>query len=437
MLVRTFFPGWVALLAAWIGATTPLINAFSNDQVSHGLSICCLTWGYAMFFRGTHGRDKPCPGLLFVSGFLLGYSIGARYPNALMGLPVLLWFVQHRRDTGWKGPVAWLAGGAIPCLFLAIFHWVSFGSPLRTAYSLTEEQGAFALGNLIRHIHFYVPSVVAHGVGPVFWLFVCGYLLTWVRDRRRAWFYTLWMAPLTLLYMSYYWAPQHHPLGYLRFLLPLGIPCVLLAMGVMNEMVTALREQRTRRLAIIALVIAQGGWGIFSSLEQLELRFRFNDTKSRRVEFAREHVPTESIIFGEVELLDDLDYWREHTLYHEMLLHREKVELFIKGTRESGPDSMQHSRVDALKSSLLDIDPSEFRSKALQLLEQTLGSGKSVFLVGRPEVLDDFRGAYSESYGLEGVAELPGGTRRRLFTPALPPTPELVSEYRIARIMKR
>ena len=65
--------------------------------------------------------------------------------------------------------------------------------------SLTEEQAAFGLGYLIRHVHFYVPAVVAEGVGPVFWLFLCGYLLTWLRDRQRAWFYTLWMAPLALV----------------------------------------------------------------------------------------------------------------------------------------------------------------------------------------------------------------------------------------------
>lgn len=437
VLCRTFLPVWAALLAAWIGATTPLINAFSGDQVSHGLSICCLTWGYALFFRGTHNREKACAGLLFGSGLLIGYSIGARYPNALMGLPVLMWFLQHRRAIGWQGPTAWLVGGAIPCLFLAIFHWVSFGHPFRTAYSLTEEQGAFALSNLIRHVHFYVPSVVAQGAGPIFWLFLCGYLLTWVRDRQRAWFYTLWMAPLTLLYMSYYWAPQHHPLGYLRFLLPLGIPCVLLAMGFMNELVTALRDERTRRIAIAALVIVQGGWGVFSSLEQLELRFRFNDTKHRRVEFVREHVPTGSTVFGEVELLDDLDYWREHSLYQEMLLHREKVELFVRGTRDSGPDSMQHSRVEAIKSQLLDIDPTAFRQHALRLLDRTLASGDPVYLVGRPETLADFRGSYSDGYQLKQVAELAGGTRRRLFTPALPPTPELLSEYRVAKIVKR
>ena len=40
--------------------------------------------------------------------------------------------------------------------------------------------------------------VVAHGVGPIFWLFVAGYLLTWLRDRGRTLFYTVWMAPLTL-----------------------------------------------------------------------------------------------------------------------------------------------------------------------------------------------------------------------------------------------
>lgn len=437
VLCRTFLPVWASLLAAWIGATSPLINAFANDQVSHGLSICCLTWGYALFFRGTHGRDRPCAGLLAASGFLIGYSIGARYPNALMGLPALLWFWQRRRDVGWKGPAAWLIGGAIPCIFLAAFHWISFGHPFRTAYSLTEEQAAFGLGYLIRHVHFYVPAVVAEGVGPVFWLFLCGYLLTWLRDRQRAWFYTLWMAPLTLLYMSYYWAPQHHPLGYLRFLLPLGVPCVLLAMGFLVEVIGALRDQRTRRIAIAALVIVQGGWGIFGSLEQLELRYRFNDAKQRRVEFVREHVPAGAAVFGEVELLDDLDYWREHSLYQEMLLHREKVELLVRGTRESGPDSMQRSRVETIKRELLDIDPAEFRANALRLLDRVLAGDSGVYLVGRAETLADFRAGFGDSHDLEDVAELPGGTRRVLFRPALPPTAELAAGYRIARIVRR
>lgn len=436
VLCRTFLPGWAAVLAAWIGATTPLINAFANDQVSHGLSICCITWGYAFFFRGTHERSKPCPGLMVASGLLLGYSIGARYPNALMGLPVLLWFWQHRKQTGWPGPIAWLIGGAIPCLFLAVFHWTAFGSPLRTAYSFTEEQDAFGLAHLIRHVHFYVPSVIAHGVGPIFWLFACGYLVTWLRDRQKAWLYTLWMAPLTLLYMSYYFAPQHHPLGYLRFLLPLGIPCVLLALTFLKELLSALQDARVRRLAIVALIVCQGGWGIFSSLEQLEMRFRFNDSKQRRVEFVRDNVPAGSVVFGEVELLDDLDYWREHSLYWEMTLHQDKVAQYF-GSRDSGPDSLQQERADAMKRLLIDVDKATFDERATALLDKPLKAGRAVYLAGPTEVFDDFRRDYGDRFALEHVADHPGGARRRLFYPAQPPVPELIAPYAIAKIIKR
>ena len=95
--------------------------------------------------------------------------------------------------------------------------------------------------------------------------------------------------------MSYYFAPKGHEVGFMRFFLPLGPPCILLALMFFRDVLARFDDRpRARGWLIAALVLCQGGWGVFSSLEQMELRFRYNDVQYRRAQFVRENVPAGS-----------------------------------------------------------------------------------------------------------------------------------------------
>jgi 4-amino-4-deoxy-L-arabinose transferase-like glycosyltransferase len=413
VLVRALLPGWPALLGALATASNPLFNIFAADQVSHAASIACLTWGFALFFHGAKRDGRPRDVLLLGSGLLLGYAVGIRYPNLLLLAAPMLWFALGLTRS-WRAAGAWLAGLAVPGLLLAWFHWSAFGSPLRTGYSLTDEQQGFALSSFAHNLRFYF-AFMGEGVGPLFVLSLCGFVTTWRRDWRRGAFFTVWLLPLALLYVSYYYLPALSE-GYLRFLLPLVAPCTLLALVFAREAVGAFESTATRRLLIGALVACQAAWGVIGSIDQFELRYAFNDMQHEKVQFIREQVPAGSELFGPVWLLDALDYHRSYTLRDQDLLFRDRLSARV--ARVLSDVHVQHTREARWNAELVGVDEATYRGRIRALIDQPLAAGRSVFAVGTPEDHAALVEAYSERYEIEQAAVLPRfGPRHRIFAP--------------------
>jgi hypothetical protein len=412
-------PRDMALVGAFLVATAPIANSFAVAQVSHATSLALTTWGYLLFFAARRpARPLHAALLLVASGLLLGCAAGVRYTDALLVLPGLVWLwldgARRRQRLG-----IWLSAWAVPCALVAVYHWRSFGSPLRTAYSLTGEQGGFALSYLAENLRLYAANVPVTLAGPATLLACIGGLLVWRRDRVEALAYLLWTAPLLVTYMAYYWAPELHPRSYVRFLLPLLVPLTLLAVEALDRIGAALGFEGRGRAAFVAVVVlCQGTWGVFASLDHMELLFGENRRVEANVDLVREHVAAGSVVIGELDALDPLDYFKEHDLYWVNLFDRETLSQRLDRTLASGPDSLQLERAELLRRALVDAGPQGHHDRLTALLDTPLAEGRAVFLIGDAATRAKLEAFAASAYRLEPVARLPAaGRAHRLFEP--------------------
>ena len=429
---RAILPGWAALLAAWFAATTPALNLLAVDQVSHPSSTATLTWGFALFLWAEWRPERGRSLLLLGAGLLVGLAGGIRFPNVLLALAPTLWLVRQRQP---RRLALWLLGLALPYAGVLLYNQLAFGHPLRTAYSLTHEDAAFSLANIPRSARVYLPALATEIVGPLVFLSCAGLLLKWMRDPARGAFYTLWIGPLALLYFAYYFLPAHHPPSYIRFLLPLVLPCILLALGFVRDRLRGL-DARLAGAILAALVLGQSAWALPRSLRHLEMRYGFNELQQRKLELIREHVPAGSVVFAARLLLDDLDYGQSHVLYvNELLsqpdLRRVRARFFARDYDQRG---RQHE-LDELAA----LDPEDYHRRVRGLIDARMEEGREVFLVGGARVERLFSEAFSGDYDTEVLAELRDVEPRHVLFRARPRVLDnpVWQDTRVLRVRRR
>lgn len=419
VLCRARLPGWAAVLAAFVMSTMPVFNLFAIDKVSHPPSLLFLVWGYALFFHGTNAPHARRAAWFAGAGLLVGYSVGIRYPNVLLALPPSLWMALRWREAR-GASVAWLAGLAVPAVLLMWYHTASFGHPLRTAYSLTEEQGGFGLVYFAKNLRLYLPALVTDGFGPLLVLSGLGFVMTWFSDWRRGAFYAVWIAPLTALYISYYWAPSQHPPSFIRFLLPLTAAWILLALFFLRDWFAATKASAGVRAGVIAvLVLVQGGWGIAKSLTEMETRYGSTEVTRMRTRFLLDQVPAGATLFADAWWLDELEFHGGRALYWDALLDQKALGAALdRTTALPGPDSLQPARARRLQQRLVDVEPPVYRAEIEKLIDTRLATGRGVYLAKTARSLESLLAFWGPSFRFEEVATLePFAEPYLLFSP--------------------
>lgn len=433
---RVFLPGWAALLGAMTAALNPVLNSLAIDQVSHAASVAFVTWSFAVFFLAVRDGERPRTGWLGLAGLLIGFAVGVRYTNVLLTAPMGVWFLLRWRREGLAGlrrVVPWLVGFSIPCLYLAWYHWSSFGSPVRTGYSLTAEQDAFSLQQFLGNLRLYVPGALTHGLGPYAVLACLGFLLLWWRDRGRALFVSAWVVPAGLLAVSYYFAPDNHPVSYMRFLLPLGLPAILLGTLLAREWVERVRPAR-RGACIALLFLGQAAWALPSTIDHMERRFGFNDLQARKLDFMREHIPEGSVIFGPMWNLEALDYDQAYVLYDSQLVDRD----LMRGVLERSLEDvhMQRRRWEPLYELLFGQGDAGYAAQVGARIDDALATGRAVYLVGNEQVLPILQASFPGRYRGTQEARLPRLEPRSRLTsrPRIPAETPLCVSLVLTRI---
>ena len=113
-------------------------------------------------------------------------------------------------------------GAAIPIGCLMAHNHYAFGAVWKTAYSLTNEQKAFSLEYFTQNIGLYLKNILVHGEG-ILWIFgLVGLVLLCInrKSRKEGILFISLVLPITLLYMSYYFARDKYPFMIMRFILP-------------------------------------------------------------------------------------------------------------------------------------------------------------------------------------------------------------------------
>jgi len=133
--LATYVERTIADLFVVFYAFGTLAFSYSLQFLSHQTSAVLL---FAGFYAGWRwGRSEAPETILLLVGFLTGLAVAAEYTSAMAAGLLAIWI-------GFSRPVSALtrvkavgivaAGATAPLLFLGLYHWRCFGSPLETGY---------------------------------------------------------------------------------------------------------------------------------------------------------------------------------------------------------------------------------------------------------------------------------------------------------------
>jgi hypothetical protein len=301
---------WAAILLGFLLALHPLMVCYSTSALSHMTDLACVVWGLWFLWRW---GERGGPAWALGAGLLLGYAVSIRYTEAVLAL-VVLWVTWNRiiairrsaaplpppvfrgragegvhGSASFQTPSLTLPGGGnqeaapsharvllelgvtgvgatVALIPLMVFHWATYGSPLRTGYGLTRESTAFSWQAFASHAGLVLKDLFHPGFGlPALVVLSVAGLLVWVvrcfgvhssqrRNAKIAEFLLLWILPTLLLYTAYYWSSPY-PTLYMRLFLNAMVGIAVAAVVVIGAIG---RNRRWLAWALAASVIAAG-----------------------------------------------------------------------------------------------------------------------------------------------------------------------------------
>jgi len=312
LLTRHLLGPWWGVLGLALLAASPTFVQHSLQNDSHMAVTALLLWGLWLLLRWERNQRRLD---LFLAGVVLGAIPTVRYPEALYALGVggLLAVCLWRRPQAWPHALIGLAGALVPTLPLLLRNQLAFGAFWRTAYSLTREQTGFSWRYFQAHATDYVQGLNADGVGLFFGLGLAGMALLWCRRDLRpcAALLSFAVAPITLLYMAYYWVPGgfgHEPAA-MRFVLP-TFACYYLAGLWLLDTVGTARSRAATATAAVLLAACHLVWGGFDIATQLPRQCASRQALAALTRELRGRVPPGAVIVSSNPILQHLDFVR-------------------------------------------------------------------------------------------------------------------------------
>jgi hypothetical protein len=170
----------LVLVAYGLGS---MAMTYSLLFISHQIAAICVAGAWIIAIQTVSGERSPR--WMWLSGFLLGAAPLMDYQAAFAGLPVavhvLYLLVRRERARPGDGSLARsvlrttgaaAAGAALPVAMLLVYHYLCFGSPLRTGYDASQTFAHFHqqgfLGITALRWAAFVGSTVAPDNGLVF-----------------------------------------------------------------------------------------------------------------------------------------------------------------------------------------------------------------------------------------------------------------------------
>jgi 4-amino-4-deoxy-L-arabinose transferase-like glycosyltransferase len=311
---RRLLPVVWALTGVVLLATNPTFITHTLAGDSHMAVTFCLVWGTGLLLLW---REQRAGWQIFLAGLVLGCIPAIRYPDSLVALGVGAFILcnlrLNRASFGHLGAAA--LGALIPILPLLVRNQLVLGGFWKTGYALTNEQTGFSFAYFKQHAVQYLQIIQGDGLGIVFALGLLG--IVWmicVRGSRAIGvMFSLFVVPMLLLYMAYYWAPGFNAGATMRFLLP-TFPIYILAGMWMLANATRTAPRAVWAALPVVMISFQLLWGTSTALQSANRMGFSKQALSILTEKVREVAQRDDVVVASAAFLQHADFVREWKL---------------------------------------------------------------------------------------------------------------------------
>lgn len=375
LLGREIAGASVGALATLIVACDPVYTAFSLSAMTHTMAAVCGVWAMYFLWRWATGAGRVSA---FLCGVLVAAAASARFSEALLFIPVV--FVASRtlvvRGRGWRrrwsGALLLILGALLAGLPVMLHHWLVFGSPFVTGYSLTSEATAFGWEWFSAHLGPLIQNLGESGFLPVAGLGLAAMLV--LRPPFTAFFFAAWALPILVLNCAYY--SRTASLGDLRLFMTAFAP---LALAASTFLFSASIPPRWQARAVALLLLAVVPWALSVSARCVDAQRSHLQASVDFEAEIRASVPPGSVLWSRQRLLYFIDYRGGFDLFNAGWFEDEAVRMarsLIDDPRE--PTCLQRQRL----LRIVEIgEPSGRGLRVRSVVSDQLKSGKRVFFV--------------------------------------------------------
>lgn len=318
LLFRRWMGRPARVIALFAVAFHPILFAYTQTLLAHTTNTCLLVWGFLFLDRFWDQRGVRDAAL---GGVLLGLAATVRPASALAGLALLaplargLWDWRKdsaacRKDEGGASALAWMAAlYLLPLAAMALVNARLFDAPWSTGYALSGEQAAFSPETLTRFFWHDIHNMTRWVLSLYLPLGLLGILLA--PKPGKAWMRFMWVVPVGLLYMAYYW--KAHGTMWARFFL-YAVPTLVGGTYALLDRAGAGAWRKAAVLLLVALFC--GGWvarpngaWFYNLLRDRQENYLHTAT------FLAERVPDDAVLFVDQAWENDLPARRRYTVY--------------------------------------------------------------------------------------------------------------------------
>ena len=271
----------IAAVATLVVAFNPVVmNMVIQPMSDVPAAFCYLLAVYVLL---------AAPTLLPVAGVAAGLCVWTR-PMMIVMLPVLLWLLPRTRH-------AWLrfAAGLVPVgAVVAGVQWHLYGGPFKTGYGTVP--GLFRVSMVAQNAPTYARWIaIIHG--PL--VFVALALGAWRAPGRLVVASAVGFVLGILPYL--FKGPYFDDFGLVRYILPAVIPCLLVAVIGVGDLMTRYlsRTAATAALTVFAIASASYSYRVVAA----EGTFQAVTQESRYAavgDWIRDHTPLQSVVLAEI-----------------------------------------------------------------------------------------------------------------------------------------